>query len=83
MPSFSEFGLEAGEFFLMSVTPFSSQWWKACSFQSFGGRGKKRGCPKALPETGRGRVGEGLVNSLHRIIHNLYYKDTEYSLDSF
>lgn len=67
----------------MSVTPSSSKWWKACSFQSFGGRGKKGSCPKALLETGGDRIGEGLVNSPDRIIHNLYYKVTKYSLDSF
>lgn len=35
--------------------------------------------PRPCLRLAEARVGEGLVNSPHRIIHNLYYMDTEYS----
>lgn len=50
---------------------FSELWWER----------RKGGCPRALSETGCDGVGEGLVNSPHGAIHNLYYMDTEYSPD--
>lgn len=67
----------------MSLISSSSQCWKACFFQSFGGRERTGAAPRPCLRLAEAELVEGLVNNPHRIIHNLYYKDTEYSLDSF
>lgn len=52
---------------------FPELWWE----------GKKGAAPRPCLRLAEAELVEGLVNNPHRIIHNLYYKDTEYSLDSF
>lgn len=80
---YSKLCSEAGGFPPITLTPPSTHGEKPALFRLSMGR-EERAVPKPcliLAEAELVRVLLGLVNSPHRIIHNLSYMDTEYSLD--